>query len=115
MESLGLFERLVSLINELKCLKKKEEINLICLEISHGGFIPIKTCSNYKNVYILNKDESYNYNIIENLEEKNILNIGFIDSINRTIDDEPNIMFVNSNEIELTSNTLVIISKKKYK
>ena len=52
LESLGLFERLVSLINELKCLKKKEEINLICLEISHGGFIPIKTCSNYKNVYI---------------------------------------------------------------
>ena len=34
-------------------------MNLICLEISYGGFVPIKACSNYKNVYILNKDETY--------------------------------------------------------
>ena len=110
LESLGLFERLVSLINKLKY----DDTNLICLEISHGGFVPIKACSNYRNVYILNKDETYNYNIIKNLEKRDILNVGFIDSIDRIID-EPNFIFSNSTENEFTnisSNTLVIISKK---
>ena len=43
LESLGLFERLVSLINELNCLDN--DMNLLCIEVSHGGYIPIKTFS----------------------------------------------------------------------
>jgi len=58
LESLGLFERLVALINDLKYLDDK--IDLLCLESSHGGYIPIKTSSSYKNVFILNSDETNN-------------------------------------------------------
>ena len=78
LESLGLLERIVSLINELNYLDKK--MNLLCFEVSHGGFIPIKTCLKYENVYILNDSSINDSNIIENIGKKNISNIKLVDS-----------------------------------
>jgi len=114
LESLGLFERLVALINDLKYLDDK--IDLLCLESSHGGYIPIKTSSSYKNVFILNSDETNNYNIIENIEKKKISNIGFFNSVEKMFENSRNnsvILFINdiSSEYKNFENVLVIISK----
>lgn len=118
LESLGLFERLVALINELKYLD--DNIDLLFFKVSHGGYIPIKTCSNYKNVFILNSDDSNNYNIIENMEKRRISNIGFFDSTEKIYENSKNnsvILFINddsiSAEYKKNENVLVIISKFK--
>ena len=46
--SVGNFERLISLINELNCLKID---NLIIYNSTHGGFIPIQCSKNYQNIF----------------------------------------------------------------
>lgn len=118
LESLGLFERLVSLINELNCLEN--DMNLLCFEVSHGGYIPIKTCSNYKKVFILNSNESNNYNIIENIYD-DISNIEFFNSTEKMYENSrssSSILFINdisSEKYENLENVLVVISKFKIK
>ena len=118
LESLGLFERLVSLINELNCLDN--DMNLLCIEVSHGGYIPIKTCSNYKKVFILNSNESNNYNIIENIYD-GISNIEFFNLTEKMYENSrcsSSILFINdisSEKYENLENVLVVISKFKIK
>ena len=120
LESLGLFERLVSLINELNYLDN--DMNLLCFEVSHGGYIPIKTCSNYKKVFILNSNESNNYNIIQNIndDKRSISNIEFCNSTEKMYENSRSssvILFINdilSEKYEnLYNNVLVVISKFK--
>ena len=49
-DDVGKFERVISLINELTCLKIE---NLILYNTTHGGFIPIKCSKNYQNIYTI--------------------------------------------------------------
>ena len=67
LESLGLFERLTSLLRELTLIDEENQLNLICKGVKHGGFIPIKCANKFNHVFILNSDENDNYNIIENM------------------------------------------------
>ena len=117
LESLGIMERLVSLINEMRYLDNNNYMNLLCFEITHGGFIPIKTCSYYKNVFIYNSNEDNNYNIIENITSSSKSNIEFFNSVEKIYENSLNnssIVFINDTSSSLyinSDNILVIISK----
>jgi len=67
-------ERIVSLINELNCLKIEK---LILYNTTHGGFIPINCCKNYKNIYMIETTINHIQNIIENLNNFKLNNIVF--------------------------------------
>ena len=77
----GKFERVVSLINELTCLKIE---NLILYNTTHGGFIPIKCSSSYKNIYTIETTMNHIENIVENMNNfklKNIFLLKYLDNI----------------------------------
>lgn len=114
LDSLGQLERMISFLKELSLLLNKDQKNILLVEISHGGFIPIKISNSYDNISILNKNERDYINIIENIEDKSIKNINFIDFIH---DDSilPPIIFINNNNFNLPvkkfQNSLVIVKE----
>ena len=115
LESLGLFERLTSLLRELTLIDEENQLNLICKGVKHGGFIPIKCANKFNHVFILNSDENDNYNIIENIESKGVKNISFIENQISAPSDTPSIFFNNDKEtnFSLKSNYVVILSATK--
>jgi len=114
LDSLGQLERLISFLKEVSLLLNKDQKNILFVEISHGGFFPIKISNSYDNISILNKNERDYINIIENIEDKSIKNIKFIDFIH---DDSilPPIIFINNNNFNLPikkfKNSLVIVKE----
>jgi len=72
LESLGLHERIASLLNELIFNNIQ---NLIVVSPTHGGFIPIECSKCFKNVFLYLTDTAHNININENISNHNILNI----------------------------------------
>lgn len=73
-ESVGQFERIVSLVNELSKLNVSE---CICYHSTHGGFIPIQCSKTFETVYILNSTLEHSENIKQNVHSQNIKNIKF--------------------------------------
>lgn len=80
-ESLGLFERLISLIKELSLLFDYKP-NIQFINITHGGFIPIKCTSKFENISICNDNNFQTENILINIYKHNISNISIFDDIN---------------------------------
>ena len=78
------FERIISLINELKCLNIAD---LIIYNTTHGGFIPINCCDNYTNIYPIETSINHIDNCLLNIKKRNINNILF----HKYLDDIPNI------------------------
>lgn len=71
-DKVGLFERIISLINELSnCLNIK---NALFYNVSHGGFIPINCSQQFENIYLINTDD---INITKNIDLHKINNIKF--------------------------------------
>lgn len=71
-DKVGLFERIISLINELSnCLNIK---NALFYNVSHGGFIPINCSQQFENIYLSNTDD---INITKNIDLHKINNIKF--------------------------------------
>lgn len=114
LDSLGQLERMISFLKELSLLLNKDQKNILLVEISHGGFLPIKISNSYDNISILNKNERDYINIIKNVEDRSIKNISFMDDI---IDEKvpPPIIFINNNKFNLPvkkfQNSLVIIQQ----
>ena len=85
-DDVGKFERLISLINELNCLKIE---NLVMYNTTHGGFIPIKCSQNYENVFAIDTTKYHIDNIMTNIDNFKINNItlkkylGNIENINK--------------------------------
>ena len=74
LEHLGLFERLVSLLNEIQYNFNFE--NICFINSSHGGFIPLN-CNKYQNIYILESTEKHKKNIEKNIKKHKLNNIFF--------------------------------------
>ena len=74
IESVGQFERIFSLINELSILKLSD---CICYNSTHGGFIPISCSKSFDSVYILNVKQEHREKIEQNIHTQNIQNIKF--------------------------------------
>jgi hypothetical protein len=71
-DDVGKFERMISLINELAVLKID---NLIIYNTTHGGFIPIKCCQKYQNVFAIETTMNHVENIITNIDKHKISNV----------------------------------------
>jgi hypothetical protein len=71
-KNVGVYERLISLINELNCLERQ---NLILYKNTHGGFIPIHCSQNYKNIYAIETEINHIDNFLCNIEKHKINNI----------------------------------------
>ena len=72
---LSQLERYVSLINELRFNHKS---NLIILNPTHGGFLPIECSPQFERVFLINADDANNksvVNIDENIVSHNVNNI----------------------------------------
>ena len=97
-ESVGQFERIVSLMNELTKLNVSE---CICYHSTHGGFIPIHCSKIFKTVYVLNSTLEHRENITRNVQTQHIKNIKFnLDSFHSEV-------IVFSENIENVDNTII--------
>lgn len=107
-DSLGLFERIISLINELSLLFT-DKPNIHFINITHGGFIPIK-CSKYaKNISIYNDNNDQDKNILTNIYKHSIENINLM--VHKQYDNK-NIVFSNNSE-PVNYNTEIIINRQE--
>jgi GR25 family glycosyltransferase involved in LPS biosynthesis/predicted O-methyltransferase YrrM len=87
IESVGQFERIVSLISEISTLNLSK---CICYSSTHGGFIPINLSKTFETVYILNDKFQNREKIEQNIQSQNIENIKF----NLNLDDSFNSEFI---------------------
>jgi hypothetical protein len=80
-ENLGLFERLISLINEI--LKECKIEKLFLMNPTHGGFIPVSVAKLNPdiNIHILSSSLKHRGNILKNIESYNSKNIFFDNSL----------------------------------
>ena len=74
-ESVGKFERIISLINEIGHLNVE---NLIVHNTTHGGFIPINCAPNFQKVFALNTRSDHADNAATNIKNRKITNITFV-------------------------------------
>ena len=77
-ESVGKFERIISLINEIGHLNVE---NLIVHNTTHGGFIPINCSPNFQKVFALNTQSDHADNAATNVKNRKIKNITFASDI----------------------------------
>lgn len=71
LDSLGIQERLISLLKDIGAL---DDFNLKCINTTHGGYIPIKLCNNYKKINVLTAPKQQS-NLEHNVNERKITNI----------------------------------------
>ena len=71
LESVGIFERLISLIKEITSFHSKhDDQNIIFTGISHGGYIPIQIKENIINpIYVYESDEQQLQNLYINSDK----------------------------------------------
>ena len=77
-ESVGKFERIISLINEMSHLNVE---TLIVYNTTHGGFIPINCSPNFQQVFVLDTHDSHADNASNNVKNRKIKNITFASDI----------------------------------
>jgi predicted O-methyltransferase YrrM/GR25 family glycosyltransferase involved in LPS biosynthesis len=75
VSELALFERIVSLLNELSVLSIN---SCIFFGTSHGGYIPIKCSKAFDNIVLLNVSNDHKANILKNIETHVIENISWL-------------------------------------
>jgi len=71
-EKLGIFERHISLLNEISEIFSNR---IVLCNPTHGGFIPIQVSKHFTNVFLSNVNSEHYKNIIKNIEHYNISNI----------------------------------------
>jgi hypothetical protein len=92
-DDVGKFERLISLINELNCLKIE---NLVIYNTTHGGFIPIKCSQNYENIFAIETTNNQVDNIMTNIHNYKINNITLKKYLNHIENINTNSVFIVS-------------------
>ena len=85
LKDVNVLERFISLFNELNLINIE---NLILYNTTHGGFVPINCSAHFKNIYLLETENTHQENIIFNIQNSKINNIHFeknIDNIKTTV------------------------------
>jgi len=109
LNTLGLYERIVSLLKELILIFNiKENYKLRIYNSSHGGYIPLKCSDLFSEINIINQNDEHNENIQKNLKEFNINNI----VLNETNNDSADIIFIenyNYSDLNIYINSLILL------
>ena len=91
INKLGEHERIISLLEQISKIYKTKP-DLLYLNITHGGYIPIKCANNYSLIYVYTSDNNTIQNLYKNIENKNINTI----SVNTIRNSHPNyVMYLN--------------------
>ena len=103
LSGLGEHERIISLLSELSQTIEGKKMNLICSQISHGGYIPIQLSKNFNVIEgVVSSNEDFD-NLETNRKKYNVNNITTFDKSvwNVILKEEsmPYILYVTS-EIE---------------
>jgi len=114
-ENVGLFERLVSLLEEFSNFLVKINIskniskNIFLKNITHGGFIPLEISNFFENIYI-QCDKKHIENIYKNMELMNIQNLKLNENNNEyyNLIFEENISDIFLNNLYNFNNTFII-------
>lgn len=71
LENLGIFERIISLLSEF--YERLEKSNLVFINPTHGGFIPLKINNQYDCQVFFSEENDHYYNFKYNCKnEKNL-------------------------------------------
>jgi hypothetical protein len=126
LENLGLFERIINFLCEIKNINNKIS-DLICVNTTHGGFIPIECSRAFDNVFLFETDLDHEVNIITNLEllYKEYENIYF-NNLEKCLENNVNIVFAENipeesscisiflNSIIITKSNSLLSNNKNY-
>lgn len=92
IDKLGQYERIISLLKKLSLIINND---ILCFNISHGGFIPINCYDNYKNIYCFIQDNVTEICIKKN---SNLHNITTKLNINTSlVSDNDSVIFLENN------------------
>ena len=97
MKDLGLFERIINFLCEIKKINSKIN-NLICVNTTHGGFIPIHCSETYEKLFLLDTNLDHESNIKVNRSHHKKPNIYLIISYENTDDNNVSIIFSNNSK-----------------
>jgi hypothetical protein len=76
------YERITGLLNELSKVADTPVYTLLCVNVTHGGFVAINSSNHFKEVYGICESESHYNNATKNLEKKDISNVFFVNNNN---------------------------------
>lgn len=97
-KTLGIYERLISFLSEIKNIDDNIS-QLICINTTHGGFIPIECSKMYKQIFLFETNINQEDNILSNKKLHNIENI-YLNEMDQFIQNNINIVFAeNSKDI----------------
>ncbi len=109
-ESVGKFERIISLINEMSHLNVE---TLIVYNTTHGGFIPINCSPNFQQVFVLDTHDSHADNASNNVKNRKIKNITFASDIKTMLPNKTIIYSENDTVLDMDfikENTPVLLT-----
>jgi len=116
-EKLGIFERHISLLNEISEIFSNR---IVLCNPTHGGFIPIQVSKHFTNVFLSNVNSEHYKNIIKNIEHYNISNIKISNETRTAVIYSEKYEYIyetlikNCNSIILTEANSELIQKYKY-
>lgn len=120
LDNISLFERIISLLHELTNIFTTKS-NISFYDITHGGYIPIKCKEKFRDIFIINKIDLHNSNIISNMFTHSVQNISIINDYSKQDSD---IIFTNNlnlnivkdfKKVILTENTNLLPYKYYFK
>ena len=102
LDKLGQFERIISLLCEIKCVH--EDIKSLLIEkTDHGGFVPINCAASFEKVLIMDYSENAKKNV-ENHKINNIFDFSFDDNV-------CNLLYLNDDVNSIAKNFDIQIKK----
>lgn len=108
------YERITGLLHELSKVTSAQNHILLCINVTHGGFIAINSSNHFKKIYgICEKVNHYN-NAIKNIEKINAYNtsnICFTNNNNNNNNDKLD-EIINDITHNITDNNLIIYIEK---
>ena len=112
LKDVGKYERIMGLLCELtKVTSANTNTNthtctLLCINVTHGGFVAINSSKHFKKVYGICQGESHYNNATKNIEKISIPNIFFKDK-NNNLDE-----IIHDITDNITDNSLIIYIEK---
>ena len=113
-KDVGKYERITGLLSEMTRVKSintspntnKPQYTLLCINVTHGGFLAINSINHFKEVYGICEVSSHYNNATKNLEKISIPNIFFTDK-NNNLDE-----IIDYTTDNITDNNLIIYIEK---